>query len=70
MKHVTLLLTIMLIFSMFNAVVADAAAPEGISHARMMPVDNIANHGSTMVELPDGTLFRYGLTEMEKEMGI
>lgn len=57
MKHVTLLLTIMLIFSMFNAVVADAAAPEGISHARMMPVDNIANHGSTMVELPDGTLF-------------
>jgi predicted neuraminidase len=57
MKHVTLLLVFMLIFSMFNAVVADAAAPQGISHSAMMPVDKIANHGSTMVELPDGTLF-------------
>jgi predicted neuraminidase len=57
MKHVTLLLVFVLIFSMFNAVVADAAAPQGISHSAMMPVDKIANHGSTMVELPDGTLF-------------
>lgn len=57
MKHVTLLLVFVLIFSMFNVVVADAAAPQGISHSAMMPVDKIANHGSTMVELPDGTLF-------------
>ncbi|WP_274470902.1 MULTISPECIES: exo-alpha-sialidase [unclassified Paenibacillus] len=57
MKELTLLLSIMLIVSMFSSVAADAAAPQGISHSNMMPVDKIANHGSTMVELPDGTLF-------------
>lgn len=57
MKRLSLLLSLMLVFSMFSSVVADAAAPTGISHSRMMPVDKIANHGSTMVELPDGSLF-------------
>lgn len=56
-KRLSLLLSLMLIFSMLSSVVADAAAPEGITHARMMPVDTLANHGSTMVELRDGTLF-------------
>jgi predicted neuraminidase len=57
MKRLSLLLSLSLVFSMFGSVVADAAAPEGITHSRMMPVDTLANHGSTMVELRDGTLF-------------
>lgn len=57
MKRASLLLSLMLVLSVFSSVVADAAVPQGISHSRMMPNDKIANHGSTMVELPDGSLF-------------
>jgi predicted neuraminidase len=62
MKRLSLLLSLMLTFSMFSSVVADAAAPEGITHSRMMAVDKIAHHGSTMVELPDGSLFSVWFT--------
>ncbi|WP_310499861.1 exo-alpha-sialidase [Paenibacillus qinlingensis] len=60
MKCLGLLLTVSLAFGSFSTVVADAAVPpvpEGITHSKMMPFDTIANHGSTMVELPDHTLF-------------
>lgn len=59
-SKLSLILSSALAFSMLGSsmmVVAAPLAPTGISHSRMMPVDTIANHGSTMVELPDGTLF-------------
>ncbi|MGG1518193.1 exo-alpha-sialidase [Paenibacillus oryzisoli] len=57
MKRLGLVLSVSLAMSTFGSVVVDAAALEGITHSQMMPFDTIANHGSTMVELPDHTLF-------------
>ncbi|MCR8629652.1 exo-alpha-sialidase [Paenibacillus radicis (ex Xue et al. 2023)] len=59
-RRISLLLFLMMTFSLFQTVAivsADPAAMEGIFKRDIFPYHNEHNHGPSMVELKDGTLF-------------